>query len=731
MNIEFIDIQNFRKLKKCRIDISKKETVFVGANNSGKTTAMEALIKFLKKRKSFSTRDFTLSNWIEINNIGTKWINETDYNKQDLNINNWEEHLPSLDVWLKVEKNEIHYVSNLIPTLDWDGGLLGVRLRFEPNNIEELFKEFKSIYNNSKKIVGDKKIELWPKDLWQFLDNKGNLNKLFSVKTYLLNPSLKNETQKLSESSITIDSDVFKGVIRVDIINAQRGFTDENSEGEESSNIKNLSNQLKGYYDKHLNQTENPTEDDIDALSSINNAKNIFDNNINVIFEPSLTELEDLNYPGFGNPKIKLESKLNTVDSLNHSSAVRYELSSISKELTLPENYNGLGYQNLISMIFKLIAFRDEWMQVGKNYKSESKENSNNEFEPIHLVLIEEPEAHLHAQVQQVFIKKAYDVLRKNENLKGNNHFTSQLVISTHSNHVAHEIDFTSLRYFKRVNGSENQISTSSVENLSETFGKDDDTTKFATRYLKTTHCDLFFADAVILVEGPVERMLIPHFIKHNHKKLSSCYISILEIGGSHAHTLKPLIEQLGIVTLIITDLDSILGKSKVQPDKLKKYKTNNDVLKSWIPEIVELDKLLDLPLKSKQHKKYPIQVAYQIPIKICIKTDNQNDDQIEVYPYTFEDSLVMENREVFKKIEKSSGLLKKMADAASETNIKLSAKNMYVAITADGAKKAEFALGLLYMEDPNVLTVPKYINEGLEWLENELITKKDGLNHK
>lgn len=26
MNIEFIDIQNFRKLKKCRIDISKKET---------------------------------------------------------------------------------------------------------------------------------------------------------------------------------------------------------------------------------------------------------------------------------------------------------------------------------------------------------------------------------------------------------------------------------------------------------------------------------------------------------------------------------------------------------------------------------------------------------------------------------------------------------------------------------------------------------------------------------
>ena len=125
----------------------------------------------------------------------------------------------------------------------------------------------------------------------------------------------------------------------------------------------------------------------------------------------------------------------------------------------------------------------------------------------------------------------------------------------------------------KRINIQKEQIKTSIVENLSEAFGKDDDTTKFAIRYLKTTHCDLFFADAVILVEGPVERMLIPHFIKKHYEKLNSCYISILEIGGSHAQTLRPLIEQLGIVTLIITDLDSEHDKVKVQPEKKKNYK--------------------------------------------------------------------------------------------------------------------------------------------------------------
>ena len=43
MKIQSIDIQNFRKLLQCHIDFSEKTTLFVGANNSGKTSAMDAL----------------------------------------------------------------------------------------------------------------------------------------------------------------------------------------------------------------------------------------------------------------------------------------------------------------------------------------------------------------------------------------------------------------------------------------------------------------------------------------------------------------------------------------------------------------------------------------------------------------------------------------------------------------------------------------------------------------
>ena len=51
-------------------------------------------------------------------------------------------------------------------------------------------------------------------------------------------------------------------------------------------------------------------------------------------------------------------------------------------------------------------------MKVGKaSDEADDEDEGIEQIEPIHLVLIEEPEAHLHAQVQQVFIKQAYKVL--------------------------------------------------------------------------------------------------------------------------------------------------------------------------------------------------------------------------------------------------------------------------------------------------------------------------------
>ncbi len=710
MKINTVEIRNFRKLKSCKIDFSEKETIFVGANNSGKTTAMDALMAFLKT-KNFKTQDFTLTNWKKLNEISEKWISE-EVKEEYKSLKLIEELLPTLDIWLHVENSELHYVSHIIPSLDWKGGILGLRLRYEPRDIDELIKEYSSTYKKSNQLLKDKSKEfkLWPKHFWDFCERRINVH--FSLNTYLLDPDKYGTSQELTESNISLDGDVLKGLIKIDIINAQRGFSDVNSDIE-NNNLKNLSSQLRAYYDKHLNPSLEPTETDIEALESVNIAQDAFDKNLKESFKNSLSELEGLNYPGFGNPQIQLSTKVSTSDGLQHDSAVQYFL---EEGLSLPEKYNGLGYQNLISIIFKLIRFRDEWMKVGKQIIKDDEI-----IEPLHLVLIEEPEAHLHAQVQQVFIKKAYDVLRNNEILKDKKDFSTQLVISTHSSYIAHQ-KFICLRYFKR--NECNSFPTSEVVNVSTTFGSEDDTTKFVIRYLNTTHNDVFFADAVILVEGPAERILVPHFIKNNCVTLDNCYITILEIGGSHAHRLKPLIETLGIICLIITDIDSIdpTNNKKCQPEIGKGFQSNNDTLKSWHPCESDLDRLLSLSTAGKVKSDLPIRVAYQKAIEF-------EDKKMTVYPYTFEDSLVLENKEKFKSITKSKGLLRKMVEAAKKEDLKKCSKEAYQNINAKGVKKAEFALDVLYIEDPKTFIIPAYIKEGLDWLETQLSKDKQGLN--
>ena len=728
MRIDFLHIQNFRKLKNCRIDVSSRETLLVGANNSGKTSAMDALILFLTKNRSFDLKDFTLSNWAAINKIGDIWLQEKDTEKLDLSSKPWETEIPTLDLWLQVENTELQHVSHIIPSLDWKGGLLGVRLRYEPTDIESLYAEFIKSIENSKNIYDAKKgksatFNLWPKNLRDFLDKR--LGTYFKVQTYLLDPAQNEKPQSLTEKDIAVQNEVLNKLINVDIINAQRGFTDVNTDAVEGSNTKNLSSQLRNYYEKHLNPSINPTEADIGALVQLHQAKEAFNTNLESSFKDALNELEDLNYPGFGNPQIKLSSEINTASSLQHDSAVQYTLNDGKTELSLPEKYNGLGYQNLISMIFKLISFRDKWMKKGKSLDPNDPEII---FQPIHLVLVEEPEAHLHAQVQQVFIRKAYGVLRNHYNLGDDTAFITQLIISTHSNHVAHEIDFTALRYFRRNISEKGSINTSSVVNLSKTFGTDDETTRFAKRYLKTTHSNLFFSDAAILVEGPAERLLLPYFITH-HTQLSSCYVSILEIGGSHAHTLRPLIEALGLITLVITDLDSVIKDSrgkKTQPSLGKDYETGNSTLKGWIPAEKDLDKLLSTAFENKEDKKNPIRIAFQTPVKI-----DENKKETIVYPYTFEDSLVLENASIFKSLTDAKGLLKKMVEATNETSVQKSADEMYKIITDPSSKKAEFALELFYFKEPDVLKTPKYIEEGLLWIEEKLKIEKTGLQIK
>lgn len=771
MHIQHVEVSNFRKLQAVRIDFSEETTVFVGANNSGKTSAMVALRRFLVDRSDFSINDFTLTHWAKIDTVSDGW--EKYAANEESEPFDWGEVLPFVDVWLNVPTHELHYVQKLLPTLDWDGTAIGVRLRYEPKDLQALKQEYltekaaaaavMSKAHEPKPLAGESEtattaakrggaeFALWPRSMMDFLSRR--LRATFEVRAYLLDPANLvapkdglAKPQALPAESTPIDGDPFKGLIRIDEISAQRGFgfsAQSASRGEDTRDDqgelgkgKKLTRQLRSYYTQHLDPFDKPEPKDFQALQALHEAQIAFGERLADSFSVPLKELEDIGYPGVTDPKLTISTSIKPIDGLNHAAAVQYEVPThLSDKVNvhrLPEDSNGLGYQNLVSIVFALMSFRDKWMKVGKASGATSSEDAL--IPPLHLVLIEEPEAHLHAQVQQVFVRQAYDVLRKHDKLKDAKDLRTQIVISTHSSHLAHEADFASLRYFRRlpapaVAGS---VPVASVVNLSEIFGHENKTDRFVRRYVKATHCDLFFADGAVLVEGPAERILVPHLVRarKEYDYLKRCYITWLEIGGSHAHRLKSLLLHLGLNTLIITDIDAkdgATGKIAI-PKRGAGLKARNETLKTWIPAEESFDALIDKKSEDivfNDPSGYAIRVAYQQPIAVTYKSEKL----AEALANTFEDAFVYENMGVFEKM-KGTGLIarfrKALADCADLAQLAQASSDAL----ADGGK-AEFALDLLYSDEIDQFKVPTYIHNGLVWLAQQLKRKEEDMSGK
>ena len=737
MRIDHIHIRNFRKLKNCRIDFNIDQTIFVGANNSGKTSAMSAIIWFLKDQNRFTTREFTLTNWRDINKLANSWVAVDDETENRdallaslLSPEQWDNLVPSLDLWINVDEKEAYMVYKLIPSLEWKKDLVGVRLRFEPKDIKSLYADFRTASLKVKEIKESPQykdannVDLFPQNMWDFLNRRGNLNKYFEIKYYVLdsqNIDYENPDCNVQATpSVSLENNPLVSLIKIDSIEAFREFSDP--EGRNDNEIDTLSKQLQAYYRSNFEDETQFDLDDLKLLGEMKRATETYDEKLDKSFRAPIAELNNINYPGFQNPEIHVKSHVSIVDSITHESSVQFTVQG-DDELSLPEKYNGLGLRNLISIYLKMVQFREQWTNLDRIEKA-----GINQIEPIHLVFIEEPEAHLHAQAQQVFIRKAMDALTNdsaNEILRNNKNLTTQLVVSTHSNHIVNEVDMCHLRYFKRIIDDHIKIPVSEVVNLSRTFGDDNDTKRFVTRYIRLTHCDIFFADAIILVEGAAERILMPKFIRDEN--MDNFYISVIEINGSHAHRFDSLTQKLGIPTLIITDIDA--QEERLEKEELKwksaiPQKNKNDTIKHWL-KIESIDMLLELPFPNKQ--KGNICISYQIPISVNWTNQKKEDELYEVYPYTFEDSLVFTNIKLFQRDEKMA----KMGVITTFYNYLKKAisledfhEKMFSCLEKRKNVKASFATDILYTEQFDKIQAPSYIKEGLIWLQKCLNNK-------
>jgi len=716
MKITSLALKNYRRLADVNLVLDDEATVLVGANNSGKTSCIGAIYTFLKSPDNLKVRDISKRNWKGIQKLGEQIEQEFPASEKMEKISNvLVSLLPSLDIDITAEANEAYKVRDILPDLDWRGGALSVRITYEAVDITKLCREFVDTRGVVSKHIGN--VSLWPKDLFDFLEKGRNFSRYIKQKHYILSKETQPTTKQVLQP---LKPEALKKLIRVDVISEQRGLGAEDNAEKKGpySEKQRLNKLLREYYERILNPDDFPEADDLNVLGQQQKLEKDFTDRLNAQFEAPFEELKSMGYPGIGgNPTVEISAKISGTDALQKSSSVRYRFDKNEEEF-LPESYLGLGYQNLIYLTFRLLEFRDKWMRVGKSTSSEG--NVEEEIAPIHLVLLEEPEVNLHAQVQRVFISKAYDTLRNHPDLRDkktkedSSEFQTQLVISTHSSHIINDIDFKDLRYFRRNNADATiSMDHTSIANMSELFAKPKDELLFVRKHLKLTHCDIFFADGVIFVEGQAESLLVPEFISKSFPKLSNRYISMLEVNGAHTHKYRELVEKIGVSTLVLTDLDSVDEEGKsCFPQENSAQKTNNDTLKKWHPKKEVLDELMALPPNehAKKSQEVPLYIAYQKPTQVSGK---------EVLSRTFEDSLILANFE-HEYFQNKPKIRKAAIDFKNDTGSLSESLYNYV----QGLKKGDFAFNCLFHladNEANSFNPPEYMRDGLGWLEIQL----------
>ncbi|EJE53375.1 hypothetical protein PMI14_01975 [Acidovorax sp. CF316] len=748
IKLRFLELCQFRRLGKVQLEIDQKTTILVGANNSGKTSILAALRHFLADGTSFGAFDISLSQWPKLRTLGKSWealaedpstvaSSEVQWKEQ---LQTLLEAMPTLDLWFDAEAGMYHYVAPFLSKFSWTGGAVGVRLRLEPAATVDELKQLAWTYQLARAPVKDMGADslAWPIDLLDFwLREPGKLGQVRAYKLDADNNPLAGiaayTTQALPEDASPIERKNLSKVIRVDFVAAQRGLGSEEADSRSASGphrVGMFSNQLLKFARQHLNVASTGHGHRADLIKAVAEAQRDLDKKIHEAIADSVEEVKELGYPGLHDPQeIHFRTRIQTADLLDHGTAVQYSMHKESLEELLPEYSIGLGYQNLQSLSYQLVSFKTARLKPEKGSPA-----------PVHLVMIEEPEAHLHVQVQRIFSEKAHKLI--SPTAKDESTLKSQLLISTHSSHLAHAESFDRLRYVRRIaKSASNPMPSTEVVNLGQVFGNDKKTRQFAERYFRVQHTDLLFANAAVFVEGVAERMLVPLFMERDFKALNSRYVSFLDIGGSHAHRLKPLVEKLRIPTVIITDIDPSEereGKPKNGGEPTKKLvavantgqpglQCGNPTLRGWHPKLQMLDDFKN-PSDSQwvwqETADCLVRFAWQLPVA----------EAGENWPSTFEDSLVLTNIQWFKdllqekvdeagmEIDQPTGALRSVATLVAKATSTAELLAALHALMHNSFNKGDFAASIfekISSEEPVVC--PKYIADALGWLQKQL----------
>lgn len=669
MRITKISVRNFRILQDSTLDFDRDLCLLLGRNNTGKTSFMVLIEKFLKTG-IFDFNDFSLNlrkklfafdETTDVNELSIQLIMTIEYDEND-NLCHLSEFILDLDPECKI-----------------------VNLLFECSIKKDKF------------LDGIKNKDTMPIDKFVTNHIKDYLQK--KVYTFSSMEDLKTENRyKLIEKEF---KDVEK-LIDFEIIHAKRSV----ASSEEKNGTKVLSKLTTDYFN-HANINAP------DKFESINDLISKMDEELGGSYETFFNSFlaNAKEFLSMGN--LRVVSNLKAKEIVKDSSEVVYG------DLTqrLPEHLNGLGHMNILFLLLSIEIKKEAFKANNKDIK---------------LLLIEEPEAHTHPQIQYIFAQKIEDILKEVPNM--------QTIISTHSPHIVSNHPFENIRYMslKKCEAGDNIEIKNFYNELSKKYVGEKKEFSFLTQYLSVQSSELFFADKAIFIEGISEGILIDYFCnqydtkrnleetkrkeedeedKSDYIPLSAQNITVIQ-AGANAKAFRHFIEFLRIPTLIITDIDTVYrkvgGKRITYPacsvSDTNCCNTSNATIKYYYtaPEFVYGCSVHDAWLENiKNHCQKCISdfvnVSYQ-----C--------EENGYYPRSFEDAFINVNLAELKEQKAQLLGLKNIDEMDTIDDIYDLTKEII-------DKKSDFASSLLYIAytDKNVeWTTPKYIEEGLEWLQKQ-----------
>jgi len=671
MNIKKIKVENFRLLKDFELDFRKDISLLVGKNNCGKTSIVTIMNKlFGSNEANFSWNDFNLS----FQKSFFKKIQNFSKIKENSNCE-------GIRLQLFIEYNSSDDYSNIqrfMMDLDPD------------NNIIVLEFLYSCKLDKFKQLSED--LEVFKAKTFEEFSNymNNNISKYFELQRYSRGFDIAaNETTDVFSGNYKF-SDIEK-LINIKIIKANREASNKVNDSSLSVLSQKYYNIQSSENDLDISELQLAIQSADKALSEAYNGGDEKEGIFKEVFE---------SVKKFGSETdIMIRSSISETDLLKNNTTLYYK----NDEHHLPESYNGLGYLNLIGMIFEIETIISEF------HGKEDEKSSD-----INILFIEEPEAHTHPQLQYVFIKNIKKLLNERK-IKGANRIDIQTVITTHSSHIVSECDFSDVRYLVRSN--ENLVSKNFQE-LEGKYESDTQAFKFIKQYLNLNRSELFFTDKAIFIEGDTERILLPammqkvdleHIKEEKYLPLLSQNISIIE-AGAYAHLFRSLIEFLGIKVLIITDIDGVRSSGGKACKSNEAKFTSNSSLKSFF----------DLPKDNTQFNvltnKSFVDKCINTNIRISYQIGISQSDALIYQPRSFEDAFICENLDYIK--TNKDNFKQGLKSRSKLDNISL---DIYDITENCLAKKSAFASEILYYDgvtDGKKWKTPKYIKEGLEWLQ-------------